>query len=312
MSHDDTANQFFNHGIPAGYTEGTSRASSIQVHGGGVVRVQHGVPAEEAPQAPRDSFRVYTGAVRYCSMLDAIEEGHARHIYSDAGTQGGSVMSTLRTTGTHPTVELVPGQPSSRTLLATAEREGLIERREGRYVDARPTGHGDVAITDERPTQVHLDAAIEADRVAKADEREQQEKADTQDVFNAIEDEAWRHDMGSIPEPAFRAAAASSMRAVVLGTDLAAAAKVLTQNTGMEPAAALSKIEDAVWVQTQIVERAISKVGIDQGNVDDFYNECRANPGEMQNAISSLLHGRDVRPFQQMARQFVAKRARGG
>jgi hypothetical protein len=53
------------------------------------------------------------------------------------------VLATLRRIGQHETVELIPGEPASRTHVQVAEREGLLMRDEaGALVDRPPPWAG--------------------------------------------------------------------------------------------------------------------------------------------------------------------------
>jgi hypothetical protein len=50
-----------------------------------------------------------------------------------------SVIATLQRIGHHDTVELIPGDPGSRTFLQIAEREGVLVRdHKGQLVDRPP------------------------------------------------------------------------------------------------------------------------------------------------------------------------------
>ena len=91
-------------------------------------------PAPEAvgPAPSLPSSRVYGGIHRSTVTEGGLSleatGGTARHVVSYEGTPGGSVLATLDAHGRSQSVELIPGNPASRTSVEVALREGVLRR----------------------------------------------------------------------------------------------------------------------------------------------------------------------------------------
>jgi hypothetical protein len=227
--------------------------------------------------------------------------GTTRYQHSSGGTAGGSIMATLSATHGPATVELEPGNPASRTVLQTAVREGLIKSDgRGGWQDVT-NDHGQQRTI----ATVATEAAQQAQQIEAQQAREQRQA--TEGVFVPEEDAQWQAEMADVPDPAFRSTMALVTNAVVLGQSLDAAAARLSQETGMDPDAAMQKVITAGGLQQRIVDRALGKLGLEGEALEAFYTEATNEPARLQNAIHHLMHARDVRPFQQMGREFVEK-----
>ena len=257
----------------------------------GVTRVQMGAPAREAlTVAPSDSARVYGGTTRH-----GAEGGESlqtsRHIVSHEGTAGGSVMATMQRQGLHQTVELIPGQASSRTVLAVALAEGVIrETRPGVYEDVAGKPAAIAADLDAAPAEVNADPGAE--------------------VFDAADDQTWAAAIEPLAQHAYDATAASAVLAVVTGGDLSDAARTLAGNTGMEPELAQQYVQAGVAMHERAVARAVAPLGIESPERKaEFYAWARGQQG-LQEAVQRLVHTRDASGFQKLAQAF--KRASPG
>lgn len=94
-----------------------------------------------ALNAPRS--RVYTGPIRLNigDPRGAVQDaGRVTFQHTTDGKAGGSVAATLRRAGTEQTVELIPGDPSSRTGVTSAIREGLLVRDASGHLQDAPKG----------------------------------------------------------------------------------------------------------------------------------------------------------------------------
>ncbi|WP_119156978.1 hypothetical protein [Caldimonas tepidiphila] len=277
------------------------------------IRVQH-IPESISSQAepqPADlgqgSARVHAGPIRYgqdAGHAEPVQAGVARHQVSFDGTSGGSILATRQKHGPHETVELIPGDPSSRTLLRVAVREGLLkETAPGIYADA-------LTSTGQQRTLETVQAEQQQAAHEQRQALEEQQVADSAGIFNPQEDAAWQADMESIPEHAFRSTMAGVVNAVTLGTDFSGAVDALVRDAAMEPAQATEVVENAYWAQEQIVARALAKVGISEDMKEAAYTDFQQNPGKLQNALHYLLHGRDVSHLQQMGRDWLDRTQR--
>lgn len=87
---------------------------------GGVTRVQHGAPVEQATTTPAvsDSSRVSHGVSRMTlgEGGELTQQATTRYTVGQDGPVN-SVMATLRSVNGMETVELVPGFPGSRTFI---------------------------------------------------------------------------------------------------------------------------------------------------------------------------------------------------
>lgn len=286
MPHDSTEFQTINHGIPAGHNEGHHQAPDLQVHGKGRVTFQAGAPTETMNTSPRESSRVHTGPLRMTMGPSGgvTSVGHTNHVYSDAGTTGGSIMSTLRTTGSAASVELQPGNAASRTLLATAEREGLIRRGlTGAYEDA-------AAPTEPAPGQQQ--------QVEQAPPAEDPSSG----AMDHEEEALWQEDIEPLPQHAYDGAAASVVNLVAHGMgSFEDTAKSLASSAGIDPALALEYVQQGYGMHERIVARALAPMGLQGGQLEAFYTAAQRHPAKLQDAIQKLVHGRDVSGFKAMA-----------
>jgi hypothetical protein len=230
------------------------------------------------------------------------QSGFTRYVHNPAGESGGDIMSSRLRSNGHDTVCYEPRNEGTRVQLAFALKEGFVrEVAPGVYEDARA-----LHLPGQQPPQpMHLPGQQGVTPGAQPQEM----PAELQGVFDDAEDAAWRAEFADVPEPAFNAAMAGAVNAVTLGGDFAAAAATLSRETGMDPSAALEKVENGVWAQKQVVDRALSKIGIPAEHLDAFYEAARNQPGKLQSAILVLLHGRDVSQFQQWGSEWLAKRS---
>lgn len=280
-----------------------------QTLAGGVARVSFGPqsPTTSEAVAVGPTTRVVNGAARVIGRGEVEQHGGTvRHTVSHDGHEGGSVLATLARAGMTQSVELIPGQPSSRTSVAVALREGVLVRlHDGRLADARTAaGAQRTLATNEAEKQAHAEQQAAATA--------QQEAADLAGVFNAEEDAQWRTEMGAIPEHAFATATARIVKAVTLGESFDAAAAALSRDTGMSPDEALRVVETGYNLQNQIVTRAVQKVGVTDELMPGFFEHALKEPGRLQHAMNALMHTRDVRPFMDLGREYAAKAGRLG
>lgn len=274
---------------------------------GGATRVTFGAPAADAaPMSTPPATRVGGTSMRWTAGGAFEQAGVTRHVHNPAGEIGGSIMATRQHLNGHTTVCYEPGNEGTRVQLAFALKEGLVrEVAPGVYQDSRQSQA--VQLPGQQLAQP---AQLPGQQGPAEAHQAQDQAADLQGVFNAEEDAAWQAEFADVPEHAFNAAAAGAVVAVTLGRDLSTAAASLARDTGMELAKAVEKVENGVWAQRQIVDRALSKVGMQPDQLEAFYEAAQQNPNKLQSAIHYLLHGRDVSQFQQLGREWLAKTAR--
>ena len=232
-------------------------------------------------------------AVQFIEGQEQVREtGVARYAASHSGTQGGSVMSTLEIQGAgHKTVELVVGDPTSRTRVEVAVRQGLLrEVSPGRFEDVAPT----------------------ATPAARADAATEQAAADEQDIagpdteaFDAEDIAGWDEAVRSLPQFAVDAATSSATLAAVVGGDLVGVVRSLSGNTGMHPEQARAYVEAGAAVHERAVATALAPMGLEGDRLQAFYASAREKPAQLQDAVQKLLHQRDTSGFRKMAGEFV-------
>jgi hypothetical protein len=251
------------------------------------------VPTYE-PGAPLT--RVHTGGVRITNG-DAEAVPHASGSYSMpiTGTAGDSVASTLQTRYGPPSVELEPGNPSTRTSVEVAARMGLIRRDDaGNWLDAGTVDQQATARDREFNPQPEV-----------------QEQHDPSQVFEHAQAVAFADAIEPIPQHAFDVAQAHAMAGVFEGQSFSqAVAEVserLAQNAGgVEP----SQVTDAVRQGFALYEAAVAKVaaaeGISPDQKDAFYASLRqGNQAGLQDALSRLVYGNDPTGFRALARSYA-------
>jgi hypothetical protein len=196
-------------------------------------------------------------------------------------------------------VELIPGNPASRTLVDVAIRENLLRRGPGGVLEEVKGSQG------QQQNLADKDAAA-AERLKLEQHAAELTQAEVlEGVFSETEDAQWREAFSDVPEYAMTATGSRIVNALMLGTDFEGVYKGLVQDTGMEPAKAAEAVELAFSLQTAIVHRAVAKVGVTEQHRDAFFESLRDQPNHLGNALQRLIHTRDVGPFQQLARQWA-------
>lgn len=282
--------QTFNHGIPAGYVQGTHRTAALQVHGAGITKLQFGISADTQPIPAPDLCKVHNGPIRMTMGDDreVTSVGYARHTHTDTGTAGGSVMGTLRTTGSSASVELTPGDPSTRTLLKTAEHEGLIRRTAIGWEDV---GTGTVTADPQKAA---------SDELARANQPEAEEAGDLS--MGAVDESLWAEDIADLSQPGYDRATASTVGHIAHGTgSIESIAESLARDEAMDPALALDYVTQGIAMGQRTVDRAMGTLGIQGAKLEAFYASVRAQPAKLQDAIQRLAHQRDLSGFKALA-----------
>ncbi len=257
---------------------------------GGVTRVIYGLTPPEVPLSRPEPTRVHGGTISHMAGANEVQSADvARHAVSFDGAAGGSVMATKQRQGMHDTVELIPGQPSTRTQIAVALREGLIRQMDG-------GGYADV---------VGAPAAMEHAAEAEAAEKEQGPADPGAEIFAAEDDAEWAAAIDPLPQHAYDAAAASVSLAVVTGADLASAAQALAVDSAIEPALARQYVEAGYAMHERAVAAAVAPLGLGEGSRKEaFYEFAREHPQKLQEAVQRLVHARDPGGFIGLAQQF--------
>jgi hypothetical protein len=232
--------------------------------------------------------RVVGGTERFTAGAGSESMGPANYVASQAGVAGGSVAATLQGYGAQRSVELEPGNPASRTLVAHAIRDGLLIRDYAGNL---------------------IDAPDQAERVADAQKQPEEQKQEDpgEGHFDADADKAWAAAIEPLPQHAYDGAAASVIGAVTTGNwGLDRVAEGLAKSASLEPGEARAFVEAGYQMHRAVVDRTAASVGIDGPLLQQFYADARSRPGELQNALQELVLRRDVSAFKRMASQFAS------
>lgn len=265
---------------------------------------QQGIPAAPTTQQPasdRVLARVHYGAIRSDASGQVVAPSEVvRHIEGLPNQHAGqSVAATFQNRYSGgATVQLVPGDESSRTTVSVAERMGLIRRDEGgNWVDAS-------------------DNAAQAAAVAKASRADEpqpeQKNQDEASPFDQADSVAFADAIAPIPQGAFDVAQAHAIAGVLEGqTESALVAEVATrlaQNAGggMSPDQAAEAARKGLTVYSGAVAKLAAAEGISGDRLQDFYAELRAGQsGKLQDAIQRLVYSNDMRGFRALAQAFT-------
>lgn len=287
------ANNF--HNIPD-RTPSTEPSFTVEEATGGALRVVANTAAQQAQQgnplqSQPEPTRVHGGTLRHTAGGDAVESAAvARHVVTHEGTRGGSVMATVRQDGPARTVELVPGEPSSRTTIAVALREGVIK-------EVQPGLYADVAGAPQQAEQA-LQGPQEATSEAPAEDP-------AQAIFSAADSELFAEAVEPLRQDSFDAAVAGSMLAAALGGTLDDVATTLARSEGLDLQQARALVEQGAALHESALARALTARGITGERKDLFYAHCRERPGQLQEALQQLVYRRDPAGFLALAGPFV-------
>jgi len=308
MSHDNNDHQTFNHGAPAGHAEGIHQTPASQVHGN-VTRVQLGADTgpREVMQAPEfEAAKVRGSVTRYVVGQDEAQSGGpARYVHNGADTTGtnrGSIALTLTSTFGRPSVELIPGDPSSRTLVETAEREGLIRRDAfGQWVD--------VAVAS---------TATPADQPQQAQEQPQTQRSDegasgTPLAPDVVEDIL--HDAGvlGLQQSQVDALQARAIHAAVGDGDFAAIGTQLASEVpGLEPEQATDWVTGLVERYQDAADAAMGRLGLVGDDLAAFYDSLKADPRMRTHIAQRFALAGDATPLRSAAMAWIGRNQRKG
>lgn len=261
-----------------------------------VTRVQH-VPDHLVAQAQEDrsdmgvdtsantgpTTRVAQGVTRYIAGQQPTQhDSVTRHVVSHAGTAGGSILDTLDRSGREPSVELVPGDPASRTSVSAALRHGALQR------DA---------------SGVLQEVQGAATGSEQAPEQQQEAHPDAQH-FSASEDQAWAREIAPLEQTHYDTAVASTIGSIVRGDTFENTAANLAKASAIPLEQAQQLVESGYAMQERVVARALGSMGIEGERLQQAYDFMRGKPQQLQDAMQRLVHGRDLSGFRELGVAF--------
>lgn len=273
---------------------------------GGVTRVTHGAAPQEDPAvqalSQRTSIRV-GGTVTRFNAITGEAASTASHLSyqqgADRPNQSASVMQSLRTEGGKRTVELLPGDPTSRTLLSVALREGLVvETAPGVFVDRNPfAGAG---------SQEETSGNVEAPSG--------EPEASSLGIFDTGEMDIWSQEIAPIPQHSYDRAVAGVTAALATQTPerLDGVITALAESAGIEPERAREFIETGIeWHAETIARDLIREVSMTREQVDDLWEHLRTRGDRrLAAAIQEVTSMGQSTLFREMAQEFMRRQAR--
>lgn len=257
---------------------------------GGVTRVTVRSQTEEVISAPQDTNRVHRGVIREDGSGQLVQNNgqHAPQAGSVLATARGNHGPTARFNAADTTVELVPGNPATRTSIAVALREGVIrEVYPGHYEDTNAAP----AVAQQGPEESNTSAPELASTAEEAD------------FGQAIAD---------LRQDSYDGAAALAVAAVTENSTEAwvAMAQRLASSEGIEYDAAAEKVEKAWDFFGGQVDRMATAAGIE--DPDTFYEWLQQNhPRELQAAVQQLVSTRRLDDFRSLATAYKVEAGQG-
>ena len=256
---------------------GTLRATTAGSGSSGITRDQ--------PPAQWEATKVHTGALRVTNGQEVEQASHSSHSMTFDGTPGGSVMATLQNVGAAgKTVELIPGQPGSRTSLAVALREGVIR-------EAHPGVYEDISGAPQ---------AIEQSMQQQAEEQGPAHDLGSE-VFDSEDDQLWAKAIQPMEQGVYDITVSSVTSAAITGSTIECAVSTLVREGRMEPEMARAHVAAGVAMYSRVVERAVDMSG---PRLEEFFSHCRTQPRDLQQAIQELTTQRNPAKFKAMAADF--------
>lgn len=267
-----------------------------ELNGGATLRVTHGSARQEVMQAgPAESTRALQGGViRHTAGKEAEAAGTiTRYVAPTGGTAGASIMSTAKRDRGGLSVELTPGDPSSRTVIQTAVRDGLVrEVSPGVFVDVTPAG---------QPAQGQQQA-----------QPEQQQQAES--LFDPQDAEDWAADIADVPQAAYDNTTARITEAVVTGNfDVDSIASKLAQEGGMSPELAQDFIRQGPALYQRTADAALARQGLEGDDLQSCYSWMReTKPQALKHALQAFTLQADLSPLKKLAGLFQEETMRKG
>ncbi len=246
----------------------------------------HQLPTSNAPAQEHLLTRVNTGAIRVTVGHGAQDIGVSRHVVGRDDSTPASVAQSFRRMGPQASVQLIPGDESSRTDVQSAARMGLIRQDEhGRWIDVAAPAQGQQAPQPETKQEPAQDPGA--------------------DYFAAEDDATWAQMIDPLPQQAYDSSVSRAMGLIAYGTgDLQSVAHALARDGGIEPSRALELVEDGIELHRRAVVKALAKDGMDESRVGEFFSSLKARPDALHAALQRLTMGRDVGGFVELARAF--------
>lgn len=246
----------------------------------------HQLPTAQDPAREHIASRVHTGAIRVTVGHGLQDMGVSRYVVGRDDAAPSTVAQSFRQMGPQGSVQLIPGDETSRTDVRTAARMGLIRQDEhGRWIDV-----ASVQQAQQAPQQA---------------QEEQQQQDPGAEYFSPEDDATWAQMIDPLPQQAYDSSVARAMGLIAYGTgSLQSVANALARDGGIEPSRARELVEDGIEVHRRAVVNALAKEGMDESRAAEFFASVKSRPDALHAALQRLTMGRDVGGFVELARAF--------
>lgn len=212
----------------------------------------------------------------------------------------GDLLATARNNAGSPTVqrlptttiELEPGNPGSRTSLATAELLGMVTRNaNGEYVAVGQSLMGEQE---------------------QQGEQQQEQDAESQgpELFSESEEAAFNASLSDIPQPLYdQAVISAAMQAATTG-DIGDFSAKLAADSGLDVAQVRAVQESGTAMFQAQADKAISGLGVDP---QELYDWARSkHPDQLQAAVRNQVTARDLSGYRELGKQYLDHTAPDG
>lgn len=211
---------------------------------------------------------------------------------SHAGHLGGSIATTLSRAGASLSVELVPGNPSSRTDARIAVSLGLIE----------PDGQGGFRDTAKAQAQAQ-------EQAAQAQTQQATEEAASTGDYDPTTVEAWNEAAGQLPSHAHDTAVFRGIEVAATGQGLDNMVQALAKDGNMSAEDAADFVSYGAAMHQAAADKALSRIGLQGEDLKAAYAWMRsAEPGLLRHAVQQLVLAGDSSVFRQLGMSYQGKR----
>ncbi|MHB1175814.1 MAG: hypothetical protein ACYCZJ_11890 [Sulfuriferula sp.] len=215
----------------------------------------------------------------------------------------GDLLATARNNAGSPTaqrlptttIELEPGNPGSRTSLATAELLGMVTRNAaGEYVAVGKSLAGEP----------------EAAQGVPGTEQEEGQEPQGPELFSESEEESFNASLSDIPQPLYdQAVISAAMQAATTG-DIGDFSAKLAADAGLDVAQVRAVQESGTAMFQAQADKAISGLGVDPRELYDWARS--KHPDQLQAAVRNQVTARDLSGYRELAKQYLDHTAPDG
>lgn len=228
------------------------------------------------------------------AQLTRVAATRNSYTVTHGGTAGGSVAQTLRRDGAAHSVELIPGDPSSRTSVLVAEQMGLLRNDQGRWLD--------VAAAERQAAEQALSGEAEEAQVPAIDTQ----------AFPPAAEAALQAAVDPLPQAVYDTSVTKLMALALDGAgSLDAIGAHIATNSGMVNHQQGSQVAQQMLGHfEQAGTRALASVGIEgRERLAEFLDWARSgNRMQFASAAQQMVYFRNPGELKALGRAFADQR----